>query len=162
MAGAAYGIPLPEQLKVAKNLERTNAEAERVLVPANLESMDLEGLRQKRMEYKKKLLFVQELIASRAYLITSFNILPEAVKGGLWIEQFDLSAPVKEKVKSLSLKGAIYLGNKALEEEAVAVFLKKLKESPDFMRGLNRLEITSIRSAQSKGHKITTFEITGN
>ncbi|MEK6563918.1 MAG: pilus assembly protein PilM [Candidatus Omnitrophota bacterium] len=162
LAGAAYGVPLPEQLKAAKNLERTKAEADMVLAPANLGSMDLEGLRQKRMEYKKKLLFVQELIASRAYLITSFNILPEAVKGGLWIEQFDLSASAKDKVKSLSLKGAIYLGNKALEEEAIAVFLKKLKESPDFMLGLNRLEIASVRSAQSKGHKITTFEITGN
>ena len=92
----------------------------------------------------------------------SFNVLPETVRTGLWIEQFDLSAPAKDKVKSLLLKGAIYLGDKAQEEEAIADFLKKLKESPDFMAGLSRLEITSTRNTQSNGYKITVFEISGS
>ena len=162
VVGAAYGFPLPEQLSTAKNLERTKSEAESALASANLGVLDLDGLRQKRVEYKKKLLFIQELIASRAYLTVSFNVLPETVRTGLWIEQFDLSAPAKDKVKSLLLKGAIYLGDKAQEEEAIADFLKKLKESPDFMAGLSRLEITSTRNTQSNGYKITVFEISGS
>ena len=162
VVAAAYGLPLPEQLKAAKNLERTRNEAESALAPANLGAMDLDGLRQKKAGYKKKLLFIQELIASRSYLTMSFNVLPEAVKSGLWIEQFDLSAPVKDKAKALLLKGAIYLGDKAREEEAIAVFLEKLKESPDFMAGLSRLEITSTRNTQSGEHKITVFEISGS
>ena len=162
VVGAAYGFPLPEQLSTAKNLERIKSEAESALAPANLGALDLDGLRQKRAGYKKKLLFIQELIASRAYLTVSFNVLPETVRTGLWIEQFDLSAPAKDKVKSLLLKGAIYLGDKAREEEAIADFLKKLKESPDFMAGLSRLEITSTRNTQSGGYKITVFEISGS
>ena len=159
---AAYGFPLREQFNTAKNLERIKSAAESALAPANLGALDLDGLGQRRAEYKKKLLFIQELIASRVSLTVSFNVLPETVRTGLWIEQFDLVAGVKDKAKSLLLKGAVYLGDKAREEEAIADFLSKLKESPDFMAGLNRLEITSTHDTQSGGHKITVFEISGS
>lgn len=160
--GAAYGFPLPEQLNTAKNLERTKSAAESALTPANLGALDLDGLGLRKAEYKKKLLFIQDLIASRVYLIRYFNVLPEAVKSGLWIEQFNLLAPVKGKAKSLLLKGAVYLGDKAREEEAAARFLKKLKENSDFMFGLSRLEITSVGTTQSGRHEITVFEISGS
>ena len=159
---AAYGFPLPEQFNTAKNLERIKSAAESALVPANLGALDLDGLGQRRAEYKKKLLFIQELIASRTYLTRSFNVLSEVAKSGLWIEQFNLLAAAKDKAKSLLLKGAVYLGDEAREEEAIADFLKKLKESPDFMAGLSRLEITSTRNTQSNGYKITVFEISGS
>ena len=73
-----------EQFNTAKNLERIKSAAESALAPANLGALDLDGLGQRRAEYKKKLLFIQELIASRTYLTMSFNVLPKATVGPVY------------------------------------------------------------------------------
>ena len=124
LIGLAYVFTLPEQLNAASNLKQIKSQAQESL-PKELNGLDLKALRAKIGQDKKKLALVKELASSRVSLTPHFNVLPKAVKDGLWIESLDIS--FKDNSKSLRIKGAACLGMRIKSRRRSRIFLPGLK-----------------------------------
>ncbi len=159
LIGLAYAFPLPQQLNAAGNLKQIKSQAQESL-PKELSGLNLKALRAKIGQGRKKLALVKELESSRVYLTPCLNVLPKAVKDGLWIEILDIS--LKDKSLSLSIKGASSLGDEDKESAAVKDFLAGLKGSRDLLSGEDEFKIVSLRRLAGAARKMTVFEISGS
>lgn len=155
----AYGLP---QIEVSKNrtkLKQLRKEAEEAL-PGRLKGSALDNLKQTRKVYAEKIEVLEKLIGSKVNIISSWNILPVTLNTGLWLEELRIS--VAESSLQLQIKGVVYLGDSNSETKAARDFLQKLQNNVDFMRGLGKLELTSLASSQIDKYTVTRFEISGS
>lgn len=158
LAGAVF-IPTKIELdKLQQQIGGLRVEFE-ALVPPKLAGLPLDGLREKKSDYAAKLAALDALVSSRRTITPFWNILPAAVNKGLWLEDVDFQ--LKEGKLSLHIKGAVYLGEQSEEINAVRDFFQKLKDNPDFMKGLVNVELSSVSQAMVKEYMVTTFEISG-
>lgn len=159
----AYCWPLGELNKVNTKLVQLRKDAETALL-SNLRGFSLEALESEKQNYIKKVNIIEKLVSSRVKLTPSWNVVPQALEKGVWLENLRIS--ISEGRQSLSIQGAVYLGDEGAEFEAAHAFHQKLLHNPDFMRGLKKLELTSINKGQvrvgNENYAVTHFDISGN
>ena len=159
----SYGWPLIELNKSNIKLVQLRKEIETALLP-NLHGFSLDGLKSEKQNYSDKVNIIGKLISSRVRLTPFWNVLPEALEKGMWLEKLEIS--ISEDRRALSIKGAVYLGDEGAEFEAAHAFHKKLKNNPDFMRGFKNLELNSINRSPdqsgSESYTVAYFDISGN
>ena len=158
----AYIFPQFDINQANSRLNQLSKEVEGIL-PVQLRGAGLEALNKQKTDYADKLAILQKLVNSRFNLTPSLNAIPAALNQGLWLE--NISIILRDGLESLSLRGAVYLGEKDAELNAANSFYQKLKSSPDFMRGLRILELKSISEGQvqvgSEKYLVTYFDISG-
>lgn len=160
--GFAFGYPLIDMHRLNARLNAARAKAYEA-VPGGLKGLALEALKQKKTTYAQRIAVLEKLVNSRLNIIPSLNSIPAAVDKGLWLEEVILSS--KEEGNALLIKGAVYLEDEVAASEAVSAFYRKLKNSPDFMRGLKDLELKSVSRKETQvdnaTYTLTCFEISG-
>lgn len=157
---AAFQIPQAEIKNNKSRLSRLRMDTDAILDSANLKGMPLEALSRKKTDFSSKINILEKLSGLKINVTPSWNFLPRALSGGLWIEYISIS--IKEGKAELRLKGFVYLGDQNTEISAVRNFHQKLKESPDFMAGFSDLKLTSVGQAAVEQYGCTGFEIIGN
>ncbi len=155
----ALVIPGNEVARMANKLNRLQREAKDVII-ASLSALSVEQFKKKKTEYTQNIKSFEQLVNSRMFMTPVFNTIPGAIKKGMWLEQADIS--LKDGIKNIYIKGAIYLADPMLEQNSVKEFLENLKIKKDFMRGLQKLELTSLSQTKEDDFTVTVFEIKGN
>ncbi len=159
----AYGWPLIELGKANLRLAKLRKDVEVTLLP-RLKSFSPDALKNEKENYTAKINIIEKLINSRFKITPSWNVLSAVIVKGVWLESINIS--VKDGRQSVLLKGAVFLENEDAELEAASAFHTKLKNNPDFMRGLRKLELTSITKNQAqvdnKKYIVARFEISGS
>lgn len=158
-----YGWPLGELNKANNKLVQLRRDVETTLL-LELRGSSLEALESKKQNYIKRADIIEKLVSPRVRLTSSWNAVPQALEKGMWLEGLAIS--ISEGRQSLSVKGAVYLGDEGAEFEAAHAFHQKLLHNSDFMRGLKKLELTSINKDQvlvgNENYAVTYFDISGN
>lgn len=158
-----YGWPLIELNKANIKLVQSRKDIETALLP-NLQGFSLDALKSEKQNYTNKLNIIEKLISSGVRLAPSWNVVPQALEKGVWLENLAIS--ISKGRQSLSIRGAVYLGDEGAEFEAAHAFHKKLKNNSDFMRGFKNLELNSLNRSQipvgSESYTVTYFDISGN
>ena len=115
-------------------------------------------------KFIKKVNIIEKLLSSRVRLTPSWSAVPQALEKGVWLENLRIS--ISEGSQSLSIQGVVYLGDEGAEFAAAHAFHQKLLHNSDFMRGLKKLELTSIDKVQvrvgNENYAVTHFDISGN
>lgn len=164
LAVLAFSSP---QLKINKantRLSQLRSEVEGILLP-KFKGLTFEAWKSAKTDYNSKIEIIEKLVKSRFLLLTpSLNVLPGALEKGLWLQNIGMS--IRDGRLSLSIKGAVYLGERDAEVDAANAFYKALKNNQDFMRGLRNLELKSLSESQMQVEKdkyaVTQFEISGS
>lgn len=163
MLALAYGLPISRINQADSKLAQLRKDTQAALLPA-LKGLDTEALKNRRENYISKINIIEKLVNSRARITPYWEALPAALKPGLWLE--NLSISISEGRQSISLRGAVYLENEDAELEAAHAFHRKLKDNPDFMRGLKNLELRYITKGQvrvgSENYGVIYFDISGS
>lgn len=163
LAAAAFVLPQPKLHQAGARLSQMRQELEGSLL-AKFKGLDLESWKSAKTDYQAKIETVEKLAKSRFAFTPSLNVLPGALRGGLWLE--NVSMGMRDGRATVSIRGAAYIGERGAEVEAVNAFYKALKGNNDFMRGLRSLELKSLNEGQAYAgelqYTITQFEISGS
>jgi len=158
-----YGWPLIEFNKANIKLVQLRKDIETALLP-NLQGFSLDALKSEKQNYTNKVNIIEKLISPGVRLTPSWNVVPQVIEKGVWLENLVIS--ISEGRQSVSIRGAVYLGDEGAEFEATHAFHKKLKHNSDFMRGFKNLELNSINRSQiqagRESYAVTYFDISGN
>lgn len=158
-----YGWPLLRLKKDNTKLLQLRKDIETALL-VKLRGFSLDALKSEKQKYTNKMNIIEKLVSPGVKLTPSWSALPKALEKGVWLENLVIS--ISEGRQSLSIRGAVYLGDEGAEFEAANGFYKKLKNNSDFMRGFKNLELNSVNREQAQAgrvsYAVTYFDISGN
>ncbi len=125
-----------------------------------LNGLSLDELEAKKARSDKKLKALKDLLkVERPSIISYLNILPQAVRPGLWINELNVSN--REKEKFIRIKGASCLNDEPGEKKAVNDCLGSLKSNLKAMPGISSMDLVMVSRAKDGDFDITVFEISG-
>jgi hypothetical protein len=163
LAAAAFVLPQPKLHQAGARLSQMRQELEGSLL-AKFKGLDPESWKNAKTDYQAKIETVEKLAKSRFAFTPSLNVLPVALREGLWLENVNMG--MRDGRATVSIRGSAYLGERGAEVEAVNAFYKALKGNKDFMRGLRSLELKSLNEGQAYAgelqYTVTQFEISGS
>lgn len=159
IVAGAYLMPGMKIDKLSKKLKTIQYDVS-ALLPEDLSGLSLNDLNERKSGRNSLLQQINQLIEAYAPLSPAWDSLPDAISGGLWLDEFNLT--LKDNKKYLLIKGMVYLQNQDEEITMVNNFVKNLENNPAFMKKLRKIVLKSVNRAEFNKHSVTQFEITGS
>jgi len=134
---------------------------DRAKINTSFIDMSEDSLKIELAKSAKKNEILSSLVKDRVYLTDKLSRIVIDLPDGVWIESLRYENRGQEINSDLELymDAAVFLGSSRNEMDIVNQFLRDLKSDTIFMKGLSKVELSSVRKGEIKGFKATYFRL---